>query len=70
MRVRPSEYFFIHDELAAWSFDRAVVRFGMAVEADLESIEDKNPKKQAQKRQARLDKWLGAERKFRDPAAR
>lgn len=68
--IRPSEFYFITDELAAWSFDRAVLHFGAEVEADLDSIEDKNSKSLERKRTARLNKWLGITPQFKDPAAK
>jgi hypothetical protein len=70
MKLRPSEVYFIKDELTAWSFDRAVLNFGAEVEADLESIEDKNGKALERKRTARLNRWLGTAPQFKDPAAR
>lgn len=70
MKIRPSELYFIKDELAAWSFDRAVMHFGAEVEADLDSIDDKNSKTLEHKRTARLQKWLGIAPQFKDPGAR
>ena len=65
MKIRPSELYFLKDELTAWSFDRAVLNFGAEVEADLDKIEDKNTKSLERKRTARLEKWLGIQPQFK-----
>lgn len=70
MKTRPSEIYFIRDELTAWSFDRAVMTFGAMVENDLDELEDKDSKALQYKRTARLNKWLGIAPQYRDPAAR
>lgn len=76
MKVRPSELYGIHDELAAYCFDRAVVAFGSSVEADIkEEAEDAKDKSQAKRKaQMRLNTWLrddtevaATTQRFRDP---
>lgn len=59
LRIRPSEYVGLRDEVEAWAFDRACVHLGMEVENDLEKINDKRPKVLEKKREQRLQKWLG-----------
>jgi broad specificity phosphatase PhoE len=59
----------VHDELAAYCFDRAVLTFGLAVEHAVESVEGKTTKDTERKRQRELDRWLGTPQKFRDPLA-
>lgn len=71
---RPSEIYFITDELAAWSFDRAVTTFGLAVEAAIEkaTLKCKTTDEANRKAKRELDKWLREPDegpKFRDPAA-
>jgi len=34
-KITPSEAYFIHDELTAWCFNRAVALFGTSVEEDI-----------------------------------
>ena len=75
MRVRPSELYFIHDELAAWCFDRAVVMFGEAVESDVRAAtRDAKNRKQAEAAGLRmLRKWLNdtsTKGLYRDPMSR
>lgn len=74
MRQRPSDIYFINDELAAWSFDRAVVTFGLAVEAAIDKATSKAKTMEESRRKAQreLEKWLrepGEGPKYRDPAA-
>lgn len=77
--MRPSELLGIdpEDEVTTWSFDRAVVAFGTALESKLQFIA-RNSKKQKEaerKVQHELDKWLrsgdapnGTSRgRYRDP---
>lgn len=59
LRIRPSEYVGLRDEVEAWAFDRACAHLGMEIEADLEAITHKNPKILSKKRDQRLQKWLG-----------
>lgn len=59
LRIRPSEYVGLHDEVEAWAFDRACAHLGMEIEHDLESITHKNEKILKKKREQRLQKWLG-----------
>ena len=75
MRVRPSDLFFIDDELTAWCFDRAVVTFGVALENDLEKHMSKAKTDSARRRvHARvMSKWLDDPNdtgRFRDPGRR
>lgn len=68
-RTRPSEMFQIADGYTALCFDRAVFSFGSALESELESIEGKNEKETARKRERTLHKWLDIPLKYRNPAA-
>lgn len=72
MGVRPSEYYRIGDEVTAHFFDKAVVSFGIEVEADLEDYvkDEKKTKSIETKRQQRFSRWMGAKPKFRDPIKR
>lgn len=69
--MRPSELCFIHDEVTAWCFDRAVHFFGSHVDADLKQATSgaKKDSEARQKYQRTLAKWLGTQQQFRDPAA-
>lgn len=75
LRTRPSEIYAIEDEVTAWSFDRAVQTFGMALENKLSDVTEKakNRKSGQQKAQNELMKWLSsadtkaAPGRFRDP---
>lgn len=82
-QTRPSDLYGIHDEFAAFCFDRAVTAFGMAVEDDIRQGTRKAKTDDAAQRKATLilNKWLTmpveegernmqGERKFRDPADR
>ena len=73
--VRPSDLYEIDEEVAAWSFDRAVLTFGNALESKLQTIA-RNAKKQKEaerKIQRELDKWLASadvkemKKRFADP---
>lgn len=68
--VRPSDYLAIEDEHTRWCFDRAVVRFGLALDADLEKAgaKAKTDREAVRRRQTALGKWLGVEKEYRDPA--
>jgi hypothetical protein len=73
MGVRPSELYGVHDEVAAWCFDRAVVTFGLAVENDIDEAVRNAKSKQADAAANRaLRKWLNppgdTTGMFRDPA--
>lgn len=59
----------IHGEFRRFCFDRAVITFGMALEAELDSVEGKNDKTINAKRSRMLDTWLGRPLKFRSPLA-
>lgn len=77
MKVRPSDLYFIRDEVTAFCFDRAVWVFGTALEADIrESTEGAKDQSQAERKaNMRLSVWLRdpeeeqkkAPPKFRDP---
>lgn len=74
LHQRPSEIYFVVDELAAWCFDRAVTTFGLAVEGAIEKATAKAKTMEEAKRKGKreLDKWLREPDegpKFRDPAA-
>lgn len=70
-RVLPSDLYFIHDEVAAWSFNRAVYLFGSELDAELQAAGDgaKNQMQAQARRQAVLNRWLGAPQQFKDPNA-
>lgn len=69
--LRPSEIYGITDEIAAWSFDRAVFLFGSELQAELEEASSgaKNKGQARQRQQRVLSKWLGGKQQFKDPAA-
>lgn len=59
----------IQGDFRRFCFDRAVLTFGAALEAALDSVEAKNDKQREVKRARTLDRWLGRELKFRNPIA-
>src|SRR6266498_593390 len=67
---KPSDIYSIHDELAAFFFDRAVHRFGSCVEMALDaSSEGKSGNQAKAARTMTLRNWVGGEKqRFRDPA--
>lgn len=67
LHCRPSEILRIEEWYPAYCFDEAVWSFGAGVEADIESITNKNPKTQETKRRQRLLFLLDApvEERFR-----
>lgn len=67
MSCRPSQLLGIENSYDAYCYDEAVWTFGAGVEADVESIENKNPKTQDAKRRQRLLYLLDAppEQRFR-----
>jgi hypothetical protein len=82
-RKRPSEIVNITDPLVAYQFDRAVMYFGQAYEADIEdATRDSKSQSQAQRSaQVVVDRWLRDDevdmpreqpekpaKQFRDPA--
>jgi hypothetical protein len=77
LRSRPSEIYGIDDELTAWSFDRAVQTFGVALENQLHRVAEKTKNRASGQRKAQqeLDKWLSSADtkavpgRFRDPMA-
>lgn len=68
---RPSDLYGVHDEIAAWCFDRAVHLFGSSLEEDLAKARGsaKNQFQMTTRSQAVFRRWLGIEQKFRDPVA-
>ena len=70
-RTRPSEIYFIHDEVAAWCFDRAVNLFGSSLEAELRAAEEgaKNNLQAVSRRQRILAKWLEGTAHYKDPSS-
>jgi hypothetical protein len=80
LRTRPSEVYGVTDEIAAWSFDRAVQTFGNALENRLREIADdaKNKKSAQMKIEREVDKWLNSDLpegvipkgRFKDPMSR
>ena len=57
----------IKGELRQVCFDRAVMTFGMALEAELDAVEGKNKQAIERKRARLLDVWLDRPLKFREP---
>jgi hypothetical protein len=70
-RKTPSELYFIHDEVAAWCFNRAVYMFGSELDAELQAAGDgaKNQMQAQARRQRVMSLWLGAPQQFKDPTA-
>jgi hypothetical protein len=57
----------VEDRYAAWCLDEVVARFGMALEAELDNIQHKNPKAAAAKRKRTMQKWLDIPLQYRNP---
>lgn len=71
MRIRPSDLVAEDDPYVAFCLDRAVATFGMALENELESVEETGKKGEA-KRQRILAKWVpeqgkASAKRFRNP---
>jgi hypothetical protein len=66
---RPSVMLQIEDRYAAFCVDGAVAHFGLQLEAELDGVNEKNPKTAKRKRQRIMEKWLGIPRKYRNPTA-
>lgn len=70
----PSSVYGIQDPLAAHNFDKAVMYFGTAVEADINKATEKakDSNSSNSKAQAVLKKWLsdGSANQFRDPVTK
>jgi hypothetical protein len=69
MRTRPSDLFAVNGEYRRFCFDRAVTTFGLALEAELDSITGKNEKSIERKRAMVLNKWLDRPQQYRTPQA-
>jgi hypothetical protein len=76
LRIRPSDLYGIDEEVAAWSFDRAVLTFGNALESKLQIIAraSKRQKEAERKVERELQKWLSSaddknkvRKRFADP---
>lgn len=73
--IRPSELYEIDEEVTAWSFDRAVLTFGNALESKLQIVarNSKRQKEAERKVERELQKWLSSadskttRRRFADP---
>jgi hypothetical protein len=67
---RPSRIYDIHDPVQAFCFDRAVVLFGEALQAELEAVNENTASATKAKRQRILRKWIpeASAGSFRDPA--
>lgn len=74
--IRPSELYEIDEEVTAWSFDRAVLTFGNALESKLQILarSAKKQKEAERKVDRELTKWLSSAddpntkvRRFADP---
>ena len=59
----------IQGEFRRFCFDRAVLTFGSALEAELDGVEAKTEKTRNVKRARILDRWLDRELKYRNPIA-
>jgi hypothetical protein len=59
LNTRPSEIMGLDDPYLAYCLDEAITFGGRSIEADLESITHKKPKRQAQMRENRLLALLG-----------
>jgi len=67
---RPSDIYGVHDEVTAYSFDKAVYMFGSNLDAELKKA-GQNAKSDAQangRRQRVLAKWLGQKAQYKDPS--
>lgn len=70
---RPSALMGIESDWTAFCFDRAVATFGNSLQNELDSVEGKNQKTIASKREQVLRKWIPearTTRKFKDPGKR
>lgn len=79
MGLPPSAIYRITDELTAWSFDRAVITFGISLQNEIRKIQDKAKKKADAERKITMlmDRWLSSadgdavpKGRFADPMAR
>lgn len=71
LKVRPSELLGIDHPLHAYLFDNAILTFGRALRAELDSVQGKTSKEIETKQMRILYKWIpeaSSERKYRDPA--
>lgn len=59
----------VQGDFRRFCFDRAVITFGMALEAELDTVGGKNEKTINTKRSRMLDTWLDRPLKFRSPLA-
>ncbi len=69
--VRPSQIYNITDPVQAFCFDRAVSTFGEALQAELESVNEKTASGTRAKRKRILAKWIPeatSGSSFKDPA--
>ena len=69
--TRPSEIYGVRDEVAAYSFDKAVYMFGSNLDAELQKAgrEAKSDAQANGRRQRVLAKWLGTKAQYKDPSA-
>jgi hypothetical protein len=69
--VKPSHLLGIpaDDDYRAFAIDEACFEWGAYIEGELASVEGKNPKSTASRRQLRLKGLLGESGGFQDPAA-
>lgn len=66
--VRPSALLDISETLLAFQVDEAVSFFGSNLEAELNLVEGKTTEEIIMRREMVLNKELGLEQKYRDPA--
>lgn len=57
----------ITGEFRQFCFDRAIITFGVALEAELDAVTGKNDKSINGKRARILDKWMERPLKYRSP---
>jgi hypothetical protein len=69
MRTRPSDLYAIQGDWRRFCFDRAVTTFGLALEAELDSVKGRSEASVERKRAMVLNKWLDRPQQYRNPSA-
>ena len=59
----------VQGEFRRFCFDSAIITFGTALEAELDSVTGKTDAEINRKRARKLDKWLDRPIKYREPMA-
>lgn len=67
--TRPCDLYVIDGEFRRFCFDRAIVTFGTALEAELDGVSGKTEKAREVKRSRMLDRWLDRPLKYRSISA-